>query len=104
VIYVQAKCWAQDRPIQRKDVQSFVGALSGKQASKGVFITTSRYTDGARKYVEAIQPRVILIDGAELAELMIDYGVGVRVTQQYEVRDLDEDYFTDDEGASVVAS
>ena len=71
VIYLQAKRWAEDHPVRRPDVQGFTGALQGFHAVKGVFITTSRFTDDARTYAAGIQTRVVLIDGAELAELML---------------------------------
>jgi restriction system protein len=103
VIYVQAKRWT-DHPVRRPDVQAFVGALQGARASKGVFITTSRFTDDATDYVTRVQPRVVLIDGRRLADLMIEYGVGVSRFRRYELKRVDEDYFVDDEGAGPVAS
>jgi restriction system protein len=77
-------------------VQAFTGALQGFHADKGVFITTSRFTDDARTYAAGIQTRVVLIDGAELGELMIDHGVGVSVACSYDLKRLDEDYFDSD--------
>ena len=68
-----------------------VGALHGKRARKGVFITTSSYSAEARNYVSHIDPKVVLIDGAELAELMIDFGLGVATTATYEVKRVDSD-------------
>ena len=98
VIYLQAKRWDPSRPIRRPDIQAFVGALQGARANKGVFLTTSRFTDDAREYVERVQPRVVLIDGRELAELMIDHGVGVSPPRRvFELRRLDEDYFSEAE-------
>lgn len=76
LIYIQAKAWRRDHPVSRPDVQAFVGALHGK-ADKGVFMTTSRFTGEAREYADGIPASVILIDGRELAELMIEYDVGV---------------------------
>src|SRR5215218_6835162 len=102
MIYVQAKRWAAES-IQRPDVQAFVGALQGARASKGVFITTSRFTDGATDYVTRVQPRVVLIDGRRLADLMIEYGVGVSRFKSYELKRVDEDYFVDDEGAELIS-
>jgi restriction system protein len=96
-IYIQAKRWKPDRPVRRPDVQAFVGALQGAQASKGVFITTSRFTDGAIDYVTHVQPRVVLVDGRRLADLMIEYGVGVSRFKSYELKRVDEDYFVDDQ-------
>jgi restriction system protein len=103
MIYVQAKRWT-DHPVRRPDVQAFVGALQGARASKGVFITTSRFTDDAADYVTRVQPRVVLIDGRRLADLMIEYGVGVSRFRSYELKRVDEDYFVDEEGAGPVPS
>lgn len=102
VIYVQAKRWdPSGRPIRRPDIQAFVGALQGLRADKGAFITTSRFTKEARDYVERVPARVVLIDGRELAELMIDHGVGVGGTgRTYELKRIDEDYFADEDSAS----
>lgn len=91
VVYVQAKRWQQN--VGRPDVQAFVGALAGKKARKGVFITTSDFTKEAREYVQGIQERVVLIDGRQLAELMIDHDVGVTVVQTYKLKRVDSDYF-----------
>jgi restriction system protein len=97
-IYVQAKRWTNS--VTRPDVQGFVGALAGRGAAKGVFITTSVFTQGAKDYVNTVQPRIVLIDGKQLANLMLDYGVGVSTETEYSVMRLDLDYFTD-EGAAV---
>jgi restriction system protein len=94
-IYVQAKRWAGN-PVRRPDVQGFVGALEGRGASKGVFITTSRFTTEARTYVEGLRQRVILIDGEQLAELMIRHGVGVTTRRVVAVKEVDEDFFPGD--------
>lgn len=91
-IYIQAKRWS-DNPVRRTDIQQFVGALQGKRARKGIYITTSRFTDDAKQYVTTIDPRVVLIDGNRLAELMIDHGVGVSTVASYELKKLDGDYF-----------
>lgn len=77
----------------RPEIQKFVGALHGKRARKGVFITTSGYSAEARDYVPHLDPKVVLIDGAELAELMIDFGLGVTTTATYEIKRVDSDYF-----------
>ena len=92
-IYVQAKRYGEGNSVQRPEIQGFVGALVGKGASQGVFVTTSLFSKGAREYVQQIQSRVVLIDGPRLAELMIRYRVGVQVKQTYEVIEVDEDYF-----------
>jgi restriction system protein len=75
---------------------------AGRGATKGVFITTSTFTAGAKAYVEMVQARVVLIDGHELARLMIDYDVGVSVASRYDVKRVDLDYFTED-GSAVPA-
>ncbi|MGJ0183456.1 restriction endonuclease [Corynebacterium glyciniphilum] len=92
-IYVQAKRYAPDNPVSRPAIQAFVGALQGAQAHQGVFLTTGRYTAGARDYAEAIQSRVILIDGSRLTNLMIQYGVGVQVERTISIVKVDEDFF-----------
>ena len=76
-IYVQAKKWKPDNSVGRPEIQKFVGALQGKRAKKGIFITTSRFTDGAHQYAQGIDTQVVLIDGQWLMDLMIDSGVGV---------------------------
>lgn len=95
VIYLQAKRYRENN-IGRPKIQEFVGALAGKQANKGVFITTSSFAQPARDYAASVQQKVILIDGEELAELMIDYGLGVTVQRAYEVKRVDNDYFDAD--------
>ncbi len=101
LIYVQAKRW--QNPVSRPDIQRFVGALHGQRASKGVFITTSRFSSEAVTYAGGITPRVILIDGHELADLMVNYGVGVASTQIYDVRKTDLDYFVTDDRSPMCA-
>ncbi|MFW5691253.1 MAG: restriction endonuclease [Chloroflexota bacterium] len=93
-IYVQAKRWARDRAVGRPDVQGFVGSLIGAGGKKGVFITTSRFTREALGYAEGVtETKVILIDGARLAGLMMEHGVGVVAEQTYVVQTVDRDYF-----------
>lgn len=91
-IYIQAKRWT-DNAVGRPDVQSFVGALDGQRATKGIFITTSNFSNNARDYVRTISKKVILINGQELAEYMIDYGLGVSTVQTFELKRIDSDYF-----------
>lgn len=91
-VYIQAKRYADGNPVGRPDLHGFVGALSGK-ADSGVFITTSRFTDGAREYAKNVPTRIILIDGKRLTNLMIRYGVGVQVRETYTVVEIDEDFF-----------
>jgi len=76
-------------------VQSFVGALQGKKAKKGIMITTSHFTQEAQNYVSNLDPKVILIDGNQLVDLMIEYNLGVATKQSYHVKEIDLDYFTE---------
>ncbi len=92
-IYVQAKRYAADNTVGRETIQAFVGALHGRNVPQGIFITTSRFSPGALEYASNIGTRVVLLDGARFAELMITYGVGVQPTSTYTVVALDEDYF-----------
>ena len=92
-IYIQAKRWAVNRTVGRPEIQGFVGALAGKQASKGIFITTSGFTSEARNYVKNLQQKVILIDGKELTQLMIEYNIGVSTYSTYIIKKIDSDYF-----------
>lgn len=94
-IYIQAKRW-QETSVGRPEIQKFVGALHGKRARKGVFITSSTFTSEARDYVSHIDPRVVLIDGKQLAEYMLDYGVGVSTRTVYEVKRIDSDFFIEE--------
>ena len=94
IIYIQAKRW--ENTVGRPEVQRFAGALQGKHARKGVFITTSSFSREARDYADNIDTTVILIAGTRLAELMIDYGVGVTTDATYEVKRIDADYFGDE--------
>lgn len=94
VIYLQAKCW--DGVVGRPEIQKFVGALHGKRAKKGVFITTGRFSPEATSYVATIDPKVSLIDGRRLAELMIDHHLGVGTTATYEIKRIDTDYFEEE--------
>ncbi|KAE8126312.1 MULTISPECIES: restriction endonuclease [Bifidobacterium] len=91
-IFVQAKRYSRSNTVERPEVQSFVGALSGK-ADRGLFITTNTFSKGAVEYARNVPTRVILIDGHQLTQLMIRYEVGVQVTHAYRVVGLDEDFF-----------
>jgi len=95
-IYLQAKRYTTGSPIGRPDIQAFVGALEMKRSRKGVFITTSRFSNEAQDYISKIQKKVILIDGQQLAELMVKHGLGVSTKETYQVKAIDTDYFTDD--------
>jgi len=90
-IYIQAKRWEAN--VGRPEVQKFAGALQGVRARKGVFITTSSYSTDALDFVRNIDSKIVLIDGAELSRLMIEYGVGVGVQRVVKVMRLDGDYF-----------
>ncbi len=92
-VYVQAKRYGPTNAVQRPEVQGFVGALSGK-AESGVFITTSRFSSGAIEWARNVPVRLVLIDGQRLAELMIEYGVGVQVRRTVRIVEIDEDFFT----------
>jgi restriction system protein len=92
-IYVQAKRYAAENTVGREAIQAFVGALHGRNVTQGIFITTSQFSPGAVEYAKNIGTRVVLIDGARLAELMITYGVGVQQREIYRIVEVDEDYF-----------
>lgn len=92
IIYIQAKKW--ENTVSRPEIQKFAGALQGKRARKGIFITTSEFSDGAKGYVDAIDSKIILIDGEQFAKLMLDFNVGVSTEAVYELKKLDSDYFT----------
>lgn len=91
-IYIQAKKWANN--VGRPEIQKFVGALAGKRARKGIFITTSSFSSDAVKYASDIDTKVILIDGKRLAELMMDYNIGVNEVTTYKLKKIDSDYFS----------
>ena len=95
-IYLQAKRYAVGNTVGAGAIREFVGALTGVGASGGVFITTSSFSSDALKYVERLSPRVILIDGQQLGRLMVQYGVGVAVTQALRVTEVDENFFDED--------
>jgi restriction system protein len=91
-IYIQAKRW--ENTVGRPEIQKFAGALQGRRARKGIFITTSDFSREAREYAAAIETKIILIDGSGLAALMIDFDVGVNTRSSYIVKEIDSDYFT----------
>ena len=94
-IFIQAKRWQGS--VGRPEIQKFVGALQGQRAKKGVFITTSSYTSEAIDYASRIDTKVVLIDGQLLANLMMDFDVGVSVSASYIVKRIDSDYFEEGE-------
>jgi len=90
-IYIQAKRW--EGTVGRPDIQKFIGAITEHRARKGVFLTTSTFSAHARDCVKNLDPRVILIDGQQLAQYMIELNLGVNVESTYEVKRLDSDFF-----------
>ena len=93
-IYIQAKRW-DEGVVGRPEIHKFVGALHGQRAKKGIFITTSDFSSNAREYVANIDTKIVLIDGRQLALLMIDNDVGVSKVSTYEIKKIDSDYFTE---------
>jgi restriction system protein len=94
IVYIQAKKW-DTTVVGRPEIQKFVGALHGQRARKGVFITTSTFSSEAKEYVAMIESKIVLIDGQDLAQLMIDNNVGVSIIATYEIKKIDSDYFTE---------
>jgi restriction system protein len=95
VVYVQAKRLDPDTGVPVREVRDFVGGLEGHRATKGVFVTTSFFPSTAYDFITRVSKRVVLINGPELANLMIRHRVGVRVKDTYEVKKIDEDYFVE---------
>jgi restriction system protein len=95
MIYIQAKKWT-DTVIGRPEIQKFAGALTGQGAKKGVFITTSRFSNEAMQYLGKSEMKIILIDGQQLARYMVAYNLGVSIEQTYEIKKIDSDYFEED--------
>ena len=91
ILYVQAKRWTDN--VGRPEVQAFAGALDGKQARKGIVISTSEFSGPARDFVSQIEKKIVLIGGKQLASLMIEHGVGVSDVDTYIVKRIDEDFF-----------
>lgn len=93
LIYIQAKRWNPDKTIGRPEIQQFVGAVKGQpKGEKGLFITTAKFSQGAKSYADA--QHIILIDGEKLTSLMIEYDLGVSVQNVYKFKRLDSDYFS----------
>lgn len=93
IIYIQAKRWQPGNVVGRPELQKFVGALAGQGAKKGIFITTSSFTREALEYAPKNETKIVLIDGQQLAQFMIDYNLGVTSVNNYEVKRMDSDYF-----------
>jgi restriction system protein len=94
-IYIQAKRW-DDKPVGHSDIRNFIGALDFQHADRGIFITTSTFTKDIIEKVDRSSKRIILIDGNELARLMITHKVGVSVEDAFELKKLDMDYFIEE--------
>ncbi|GAB1258268.1 restriction endonuclease [Aurantivibrio plasticivorans] len=93
-IYLQAKRW--ENTVHRPEIDKFIGALTRQGARKGVFITTSDFSEGAREAATGLNISIVLIDGQQLAKLMIDNDIGVNITKTYNIRSIDTDYFIQD--------
>ena len=96
LIYIQAKRWKKNSQVGRPEIQKFAGALQGRRAKKGVFITTSYFSNEAKEFVKKIESKIILIDGDSLAEYMIESNTGVSPHQSFEIKKIDADYFDED--------
>jgi restriction system protein len=94
VVYIQAKRW--ENPVSRPEIQKFAGALMGKKAKKGIFITTSSFSKDAIEYADKIESKIVLIDGETLAQLMIDHDIGVSNYMTYTLKKVDNDYFSEE--------
>lgn len=91
VIYVQAKRW--EGTVGRPDIQKFVGALEGKRARKGVFLTTGTFSNEALDYARSVSTTIVLVDGDQLGKLMLQHDLGVTTVQHYQLKQVDTDYF-----------
>lgn len=95
VVYLQAKRYSPITSVPVREIRDFVGSLEGFRASKGVFVTTSYFPSSAVEFAQKISKRIVLIDGKELTRLMIKHSIGVRTKDIYELKALDEDYFSE---------
>ena len=95
-VYVQAKKYADGNAVGEGDLRNFAGAIDAAGTTKGVFVTTAGFTKSARDYVSRSPKRIVLIDGEELARLMLQHNIGVRTRIRHEVERIDEDYFDQD--------
>lgn len=96
IIYIQAKRWKPGTGVGRPELQKFVGALAGQGAKKGIFITTSNFTKEAFDYTPRNETKIVLIDGERLTQLMIDYNIGCTTQQTFELKKIDNDYFSEE--------
>ncbi len=94
IVYIQAKKW--DSTVSRPEIQKFAGALQGQKAKKGIFITTGTFSKGASEYTTIIDSKIILLDGGELTQLMIDHDIGVSTFTVYNLKRIDSNYFSED--------
>lgn len=98
LIYIQAKRWDVEKSIGRPEIQKFVGALAGQGATRGLFITSAKFSKEAIAYADKQHTtKIILVDGSMLTKLMIEYNFGVSVDSSYEIKKIDTDFFTDQE-------
>ncbi len=95
LVGVQAKRYDKDATVGRPELQAFVGALQGAQTTRGVFVTTARFSAGARHFADGVAMRLVLLDGAELTRLMVRYNVGVSVRETFDLKQVDEEFFDD---------
>ena len=95
LVYVQAKRYKENNKIGSPDLQKFCGALSGKQASKGIFFTTSDFSKEALEYLKTTPQKIIAVNGNKLLDLMIEFSVGTEVSTTFETYKIDEDYFSE---------
>jgi restriction system protein len=94
IIYVQAKRW--EGVVGRPELQKFVGALAGQGAKKGIFITTSYFSKEALEYIPRNETKIVLVDGDQLSQYMIDFNLGVSTISTYEIKKIDSDYFEEE--------
>ncbi len=98
LIYIQAKRWDIEKSIGRPEIQKFVGALAGQGATKGLFITSAKFSKEAIAYADKQHTtKIVLVDGSMLTKLMIEYNLGVSVDSSYEIKKIDTDFFSDQE-------
>jgi len=102
-IHIQAKRYKINSNISREDIQKFVGALAVAQSNKGVFITTSNFTKGAKEYVENLNATttIVLINGEKLAKYIYEFGLGMQIEETIEIKKLDSDFWDNMEDEKI---
>ena len=95
VVYVQAKRYKEDNLVQGKEMRDFVGSLDVRGADKGIFITTSNFANNALETIKSSSKKIITVNGNQLADLMLEYNVGVKDEKVLRLKRIDEDYFTE---------